>query len=222
MTSEVKEAPQIPVSEAILSVVASLLLSIFLSAFIYLLNEGIAMVAGEVLLVVVPLGYMLSKNVEIKKYVKMGLTTKNILLGVAVGALLLYFDALLTIALTSVFGPSEIVEESNKIIMKMSSSIEGLILVVATLISAGICEEFTFRGFLQTALSNRYSLWIALIVSSFMFSFMHFDPQGIYMIAAFLLSLVLGFVYHRWRSYTLCAIAHATLNLIALSITLFG
>lgn len=221
MTSEVKENQQVPVSEALLAVVASLLLSIFMAGFIASFNYGIAMVVAELLLAVVPLGYMLSKKIDIKKYIRFGLNPRNILFGVAVGSLLVYFDFLIMVALTSLFGPSKAVEESNKIITEMTGSVDGLVFVAAALISAGICEEFTFRGFLQTAISGRFSPWIALVTSAFAFGFLlHFDPQGIYIIAAFLIGLVLGLVYYWSRSYTVCATAHATLNLIVLALSL--
>ncbi|MBS7620708.1 CPBP family intramembrane metalloprotease [Candidatus Bathyarchaeota archaeon] len=222
MIGETKEGQQIPVSEALLAVVASLLLSLFLAGFIANLNYGVAMVIAELLLTVVPFGYMLSKKIDVKKYVRLELNPRNILLGVAFGSLLVYFDFLIVIALTSLFGPSKAVEESNRRIAEMTGSIDGLIFVAAALIAAGICEEFAFRGFLQTAISGKYPQWMALVVSAFAFGFLlHFDPQGVYIIAAFLIGLVLGLVYHLSRSYTVCATAHATLNIIILALTIF-
>ncbi|MEM2465736.1 MAG: CPBP family intramembrane glutamic endopeptidase [Candidatus Bathyarchaeia archaeon] len=221
MVGETKESQQIPVSEALLAMIASLLLSLFLAGFIANLNYGFAMVVAELLLAVVPFGYMLSKKIDIKKYVRFELNPRNILLGVAVGSLLVYFDFLIVIALTSLFGPSKAVEESNRRIAEMTSSVDGLIFVAAALISAGICEEFAFRGFLQTAMSNKYPPWMALVTSAFAFGLLlHFDPQWVYIIAAFLIGLVLGLVYHLSRSYTVCATAHATLNLIILALSL--
>lgn len=221
MIGEIKESQQIPVSEAFLAVVASLLLSLFLAGFIAGLNYGIAMVIAELLIAVVPFGYMLSKKIDIKKYIRFEFNPRNILLGIAVGSLLVYFDFLIMFALTSLFGPSKAVEESNRRIAEMTSSVDGIIFVAATLISAGICEEFAFRGFLQTAISGKYSKWIALVSSAFAFGLLlHFDPQGVYTIAAFLIGIVLGFVYHWLRSYTVCATAHATLNVIILALLL--
>jgi membrane protease YdiL (CAAX protease family) len=221
MTSEAKEGQQIPVSEALLAVVSSLLLSMFLAGLIAGLNYGIAMVAAELLLAVVPFGYMLSKGIDIKKYIGLELNPRKLLLGVAIGSLLVYFDIIIVIALTSLFGPSKTVEESNRKLSEMIGSADGLIFVTTALISAGIFEEFTFRGFLQTALSSKYSPWTALVASAFAFGLLlHFDPQGVYMIAAFLMGIVLGFVYYKWRSYTICASAHATLNIIILILTI--
>jgi len=221
MIGKVEENQQIPVSEALLAVIASLLLSLFLADLIASFNYGVAMVAVELLLAVVPLGYMLSKKIEIKKYIKLELNPRNILLGAAVGALLVYFDYIVMIALTSLLGPSEAVERSNMIIAEMIGSVDGLILVVAALVSAGICEEFVFRGFLQTAISGKHPQWMALVTSAFAFGLLlHFDPQGVYTIAAFLIGLVLGLVYYWSRSYTVCATAHATLNIIILVLSL--
>jgi len=220
--SEVKEIPLVPPSEALLAVVASVLLSMFIAGTIASFHYGFAMVTAEMLLAVVPLGYMLSKKIDVKKYIRLELNPKSILLGVALGAILVYFDFFITIALISILGPSKAVEESNKIISEMISSFDGLIFVAAALISAGIFEELTFRGFLQTVISSGHSQWLALIASAFLFGlFLHFDPQGVYTISAFFIGLILGFAYYHWRSYTLCATAHATLNLIILGLSLF-
>jgi ABC-2 type transport system permease protein/sodium transport system permease protein len=221
MTSDINETQAIPPSGAVLAVILSFLLSLFLGGlFAVFISYELALVLGELLLAVVPLGYMLLKKVNITKYIGLKINFKDVLLGVAIGILLLFFDIIVTNVMISIFGPSEIVEESNKLIMEMSRSFEGLIAVAATLTVAGICEEFTFRGFLQTSINSRYPSWVALIASSLAFGLVHFDPQGVYMLSAFLLGLVLGYIYHRWRSYTVSATAHATLNLIILALAL--
>lgn len=221
MVSEIKETQAIPPSEAVLAVIASFLLSLFLGVVsIILVGAGPSMVLGELLLAVVPLGYMLSKKVNIKKYIGFEINFKSISLGIAVGALLLLFDIFVSNMLVMIFGQSEAVEESNRLIMDMSSSLEGLVLVIATLTLAGICEEFTFRGFLQNAISSKYPSGIALLASSVAFGLLHFDPQAVYTISAFLLGLVLGYVYNHWHSYTISATAHATLNLIILALVI--
>jgi membrane protease YdiL (CAAX protease family) len=221
MASEIKETQTIPPSEAVLAVIASFLLLLFLGAiFVMLVGVGFAMVLGELLIAVVPFGYMLSKKINVRKYIGFEMSLKSIIIGIAIGALLLLFDIFVSNVLIAIFGQSETVEESNKLIIEMSSSLDGLILIVTSLALAGICEEFTFRGFLQNAISSKYSSGIALLASSLAFGFSHFDPQAVYMISAFLLGLVLGYVYYRWHSYTISATAHATLNLIVLALTI--
>jgi membrane protease YdiL (CAAX protease family) len=220
MISEKEETQAILPSEAVLAVIASFLLTLFLgAAFTIFVSYGLSMVLGELLIMIVPFGYMLSKKVNVKKYIGLKINLKTISLGIAIGVLLLFLDIIVTDVMVLIFGPSEVVEESNKVITEMAGSTEGLIWVTTALTLAGICEEFTFRGFLQTAINSKYPLPVALLASSLAFGFVHFDPQAVYTISAFLIGLVLGYVYHHWRSYTVAATAHATLNLIILALT---
>jgi membrane protease YdiL (CAAX protease family) len=81
---------------------------------------------------------------------------------------------------------------------------------------AGVCEEFAFRAFLQNTINRRYSFIPAIIGSSVAFGIFHFDPQLVYILSAIVLGLALGYIYHRWNSYLVAAIAHSTVNLIVL------
>ena len=220
-----KETQDILPSMAILAVIASFLLMLFLGVFIISLfgeelGEKLFMVLGELLIAAVPFGYMIYKRVDIKKYIGLKINFKTLTSGVAVGALLLVFDIFISYVLVMFLGPSEAIEQSNKRVVELSGSIDGLFLIIASLTLAGICEEFTFRGFLQNAISHKYSSGVAILASSLAFGFVHFDPQMVWTISAFLLGLVLGYVYHRWRSYTISATAHATLNLIVLALAI--
>lgn len=216
-----KESGTISPVAAILAVVASFLLLLFLgSAFAIWFGYGIATVLAELLVLVVPLGYMLHKKVNIRSYIGLDTRPLYILLGLAFGTFIFIFDLFISALLFSIFGPSKAVEESNDLITNISSTPEGLLEVIAALSLAGVCEEFTFRGFLQSAINSKYSFGIALLVSSLAFGFFHFDPQAVYIISAFLIGLLLGYIYHRWHSYTVSAVAHATVNLIALTIML--
>jgi membrane protease YdiL (CAAX protease family) len=206
---------------AILAVVASFLLLIFLgSVILVLFGEGVSIVASELLVLIIPLCYMIYKRVKIRSYIGLDAKPLNILLGITFGVILLAFDFFVSIILTMILGPSQTVEEANTLLKDMSSSSGGLLLVIISLSLAGICEEFTFRGFLQTAVNSRYSFGVALLVSSLSFGFFHFDPQAFYTLSAFFMGLLLGYIYHRWHSYVIAAIAHATLNLITLTLLL--
>ncbi|MEM2105194.1 MAG: type II CAAX endopeptidase family protein [Candidatus Bathyarchaeia archaeon] len=226
MENKVAEsAKEISPSIAILLVVVSILLMLFLGVFVIaLLGEELGwklfMAPGELLIAVVPFCYLIYKKVDIKKYVGFEINFRTVMLGFAVGVLLLLFDIFIGNVLIMLLGPSEAIEQSNQEMIEMSSSIDGLALIVVTLTLAGICEEFTFRGFLQNVIGRRYSAGIAILASSLAFGLVHFDPQMVYTISAFLLGLVLGYVYHRWRSYTISAMAHATLNLMVLALAL--
>lgn len=208
-------------SMAVLAVVVTFVLSLFLGvAFFILFGYGVAMVFGELLLIVVPLGCMLYRGVDIRSYIGLEIRLRTILLGVAMGTLLLIFNLIISTAIVAVFGVSEAVEETNDFIINMSGSPQGLLSVVVTLSLAGLCEEFTFRAFLQNAINNKYSFGPALLVSSLAFGFFHFDPQAVYIVLAFLMGLLLGYIYHRWHSYVISAVAHSAQNLITLALML--
>jgi len=208
-------------SMAVLAVVVTFIVSLFLgAAFFILFGYGVAMVFGELFLIVVPLGCMLYRGVDVRNYIGLEIRPRTILLGVATGTILLTFNLIMSATIVAVFGVSEAVEETNNLIINMSGSPQGLLSVVVTLSLAGLCEEFTFRAFLQNAISSKYSFGPALLVSSLAFGFFHFDPQAVYMVLAFLMGLLLGYIYHRWHSYVISAVAHSTQNLIILALML--
>jgi membrane protease YdiL (CAAX protease family) len=207
---------------AILVIAATFIVVLFLGAFFFLtLGEGPALVLSELLILIVPLGYMLIKRINIKSFVGLDVKPKFIMLGLASGALLLFVDIIVSFVFTTIFGVSQAVEESNTMITELSSSTSGLIAVIAALTLAGVCEEFAFRGFLQSAINRRYSFIPAVVISSVAFGLFHFDPQLVYIISAIVAGLVLGYVYHRWNSYVVSAIAHSAVNLVVLATLLF-
>ena len=212
----------VPTVDAILVIAVTFILVLLLGSFFFVvLGSGPALVLSELLILIVPLGYMLVKNVDVKRYVGLDVNPKLVLVGLASGALLLLVNIIVSAALTSIFGVSQAVEESNTLITELSASTEGLIAIVAALALAGICEEFAFRGFLQSTLTRRYSFIPAVLTSAFIFGLFHFDPQLVYILSALTAGLVLGYVYHRWNSYVVSAIAHSTVNLVVLIALLF-
>ena len=215
---EQEKVSAVPTLDAVLVIVVTFFLVMFLGAFLLLVfGSGPALVLSELIILIVPLGYMLFKHINIKRYVGLDVNPKLIILGFAAGALLLFLDIIVSAVLTSIFGVSQAIEESNAVITDLSASTGGLIAVIIALALAGVCEEFAFRGFLQSTLTRRYSFVPAVIVSAVTFGLFHFDPQLIYILSAMTAGLVLGYVYHRWNSYVVSAIAHSTVNLVVLA-----
>jgi membrane protease YdiL (CAAX protease family) len=214
---EQEKVGAVPIVDAVVVIAVTFGLVLFLGSFFFIvLGSGPALVISELLILIVPLGYMLEKHVDIKRYVGLDVNPKLVMLGFASGALLLFVDIIVSVVLTNIFGVSQAVEESNAIITELGSSTSGLIAVIAALSLAGVCEEFAFRGFLQTTLNRRYSFIPAVFASAFTFGLFHFDPQVVYILSALVAGLVLGYVYHRWNSYVVAAIAHSTVNLVVL------
>jgi membrane protease YdiL (CAAX protease family) len=220
---EQEEVRAVPLLDAVLVIVVTFFLGMFLGLiFLAVLGTGPALAFSELFILIVPLGYLLFKHVDIKRYVGLDVSPKLVFLGFASAGLLLVVDIAVSIALTAIFGESQVVQESNNTIIELSSTTEGLVWVALALGLAGICEEFAFRGFFQSTLTRRFSFIPAVIVSSVTFGLFHFDIQLVYILSATIAGLVLGYVYHRWNSYVVSAIAHSTLNLVVLATLLLA
>jgi membrane protease YdiL (CAAX protease family) len=220
---EQEKVNAVPPLNAILVIAVTFFLVLFLGAFFFLtLGEGPALVLSELLILIVPLGYMLVKRVNIKSFVGLDVKPKFIMLGFASGILLFFLDVGVSFVLTSIFGVSRAVEESNAMITSLGASTSGLILVILALSLAGVCEEFAFRGFLQNTINRRYSFIPAVIVSSVIFGLFHSTPELVYSLSIIIAGLALGYIYHRWNSYVVSATAHSTVNLIVLVILLLA
>ena len=208
---------------AILVMVATFFLVLFSEAvFLLTLGQGPALVLTEFVVLLVPLSYMLLKHVDIRSYIGLDVKPRFILFGLASAGLLFLVDVVVSGLFTALFGVSRAVEQSNATVTSLSSSTGGLIYVVLALSMAGVCEEFAFRGFLQNTINRRYSFIPAVVVSSVAFGIFHFDPQLVYTLSAMIAGLTLGYVYHRWNSYVVSAVAHSTVNLVVLALLLHG
>ncbi len=203
---------------------------LFSAGTLLTVGEGPTLIVGELPILLVPLIYLLLKRVDIRRYAKIDFHPKYFLVGLGCGGLLLVLNIVVSAALTFVFGNSQAVEDSNTMISGLSATPSGLVLVAVSLALAGICEEFAFRGFLQNSifkgLSNnpRYAktaFWAAVVISAAVFGLFHFDPQGVYVLSAFISGLALGGIYHRWN-YTASMTAHASMNLMVLALLMLG
>jgi len=225
-TSDLKTSisPVAAVLVIVLTFVATLVVGtayyFFLSNFP--LGGQVTFIIGEVTILLVPLAYMLYKKIDIKSYIGLGnAKLRNFLLGIGLGLGTWLMGIFASLAFTLIMGPSQAVEEANKIIVEFAKeSAASIVLIALSLVLAGICEEFAFRGFLQNALGSRYSFPVALIGSSAAFGLFHFDPQATYIIVAFLYGLVWGYAYNRLKSYIVVASAHLVTDLTSLTILL--
>jgi membrane protease YdiL (CAAX protease family) len=217
-TAEQKELRAMPTFETILVIIVTFILVVFLGSSVYLMiGIGMALIVTELIILIVPLAYLLAKRVDIKRYVGLKVNPKLIMIGLISGGVLLFVNIFVTAGLTTIFGVSEAIEQTNNMIIELTASTPGLITVIIALAMAGICEEFAFRGFLQSTLTRKYSFLPAVIASAFVFGLFHFDPQVVYILSALTAGLVLGYIYHRWNSYIAAAIAHSTVNLTVLA-----
>lgn len=104
------------------------------------------------------------------------------------------------------FGEGNEVIEVNKILLFISSGVLGPIL-----------EELLFRKKLLTELLKFNNKYVALLLSSFIFSFLH---NGVVtMIYAFILGIVFGLFYIKYKNIKLTILMHMAANIIVIYLT---
>lgn len=82
------------------------------------------------------------------------------------------------------------------------------ILVLA--IVPGVCEEIFFRNFIQKRLSTQLSPWLAILITSLIFSIVHFQIFGFF--SRIILGAVLGYIFYISKSIVPSILAHLSYN----------
>lgn len=120
----------------------------------------------------------------------------------------LLFDAYLY-PLVNLLPDSDLLTNASKV---YENNILYCLLTVC--ICAPIIEEIICRGILLAGLLNKYSSKIAIFISALLFALMHANlKQGI---NAFLLGLLLGYLYYKTKSVYITMFAHFSNNMLAL------
>lgn len=96
-------------------------------------------------------------------------------------------------------------------------AVSPIILILSVVVVAPIYEEIIFRGILLKGMTKKINPTIALVISALFFALVHMNiPQGV---NAFLLGLVIGFIYLRTGSIYLSIFAHFVNNFMALTLS---
>jgi uncharacterized protein len=93
-------------------------------------------------------------------------------------------------------------------------------LMLFTAFTAGVTEELIFRGYILTRLSllirNRY---LPVIISAFLFGAIHFSYKSLReVIFAFLIGIMFGVYYQKYRNIKVLIAAHFTIDMVNLLI----
>lgn len=110
----------------------------------------------------------------------------------------------------SVFIP-DLMEEYAELIEQSGLAEMSVLSTIATLVLAPLGEELAFRG-MTLNLAGKFTkkFWIANIIQAAMFGIAHMNiVQGTY---AFILGLVLGFIYKKYNSLYASILAHLVFN----------
>lgn len=112
----------------------------------------------------------------------------------------------------SIFSP-----EMMKAMLTANNSLEWVLLILSTVVFAGLFEEMLFRGLLQNAFEERMDVTRAVLATAIVFSFIHFNPFWVVPIA--ILGVFLGVLAWKSNSILPSAIVHGVNNGIALIVT---
>lgn len=91
--------------------------------------------------------------------------------------------------------------------------------IMSTVVAAPILEEVLFRGLIFESVGERFGRGAGLLVSALLFGLIHGVP--VQMINAFVVGLILGYIYLRTRSLISVIIIHAVNNAIAYATMVF-
>lgn len=165
---------------------------------------------GLVLLPVILIGWFFKINMKSALRLK-PLKLKEVILipvTVAVALPITLFLNMLVITLMAQFG---------KVYGMPIPSAENLselsILFFIVSISAGICEEFFFRGMMLDAYSARFGARKGILISAVLFGLFHFNPQNL--LGPIFLGLLFGYLVMVTESIMAGILAHMTNNGIA-------
>ncbi len=117
------------------------------------------------------------------------------------------FNLLNLFLVNSIFG--KVVIESIPVAQNGTELLVNILLIAG---SAGICEEFLFRGVVQGAF-ERFGAAKAIIIAALLFSFTHLDFQKI--LGTFMLGALIGYIVYRTDSLYCGMFAHFTNNAAA-------
>lgn len=86
-------------------------------------------------------------------------------------------------------------------------------------ISAGLCEEFFFRGMMLGALEKRFGFWPGIVGSALLFGLFHFNPQNL--LGPVFLGLLFGYLVLVTDSLLAGIICHMTNNGVSVLVSYF-
>lgn len=93
--------------------------------------------------------------------------------------------------------------------------------ILQLVVLAPLLEEVLFRGLIQGALNRKYNALVSILLASLIFGIVHIIPQQI--VNAFVIGIILGYIYYRTQSLATVVIIHAINNAIAyVMLEIFG
>ncbi len=194
---------------SIMVFIVSLILVVIIGSALqwYFLLPGLY-VTEWVLILGPPLAFLWRKKVSLKESLSLHFKGSCIFFGILGGVGIHFVMEELFYVMEDVLGPYPSVEFLEKAFPK--TWLEFVPWILAIGLSAGICEEVLFRGFIQNGLQKYWGALKAVVVAALLFGVFHLDPWRIP--SAIVLGLLAGYLLVRTRSLYTAMILHGTSN----------
>jgi membrane protease YdiL (CAAX protease family) len=161
--------------------------------------------------------YLRINGLSIRRRLRINRISKNTLFSIIIisGGFIIIIDELDRIVYALFGSPdflSELVEQ-----LKITSVLNGILIILTTIIVAPLIEEMLFRGFLQKVLEESWEdITKAILVTSLFFALVHLNPYWIVQI--YLLGMLLGYLSWRTNSIIPGIILHGLNNGFAVAL----
>lgn len=175
----------------------------------------ISFIVGQGFMILPLLWYINSKNASFKKTIRLNPISSKILFSTVLFSLglIIISDEMDRIMQTIIPAPEYITDLNH--LLKPDTLLGFILLFIAVSILAPIGEELLFRGFLQQFLERYWSdTTKSILVTSFVFSAIHFNPYWFAQI--YFLGIMLGFLAWKTKSVIPSVILHALNNTMAM------
>lgn len=111
---------------------------------------------------------------------------------------------------------NEMVEKTYFNILYMDNFLDYLSIVISVALVPAFCEEFLFRGFVQSSFEKRWSVPLTIFVTSLLFALFHFNPFAI--IPLFALGAYFSYVVYLTNSIFYAVILHFLNNFFTITV----
>jgi membrane protease YdiL (CAAX protease family) len=111
---------------------------------------------------------------------------------------------------------NEMVEKTYSNILYMDNFWDYLSVVISVALVPAFCEEFLFRGFVQSSFEKRWSITLTIFITSLLFALFHFNPFAI--VPLFALGAYFSYVVYLTDSIFYSVILHFLNNFFTITI----
>jgi len=125
-----------------------------------------------------------------------------------------FLSFLWSMVISNFVEPNSFLEQMEGMFRSTTANFGFGVTLLCVAVMPAFSEEWLFRGYVQTRLAQRWSPWLAILVSSLLFAVFHLDP--VHVLAVFPMGLWLGFISWRCGSIIPAMIAHTYNNSLSL------